>query len=135
MKRASHWKGGAFAIALSVLAASWAQATEPDAVLIMVEQSPCEWCEAWDEEISAIYPKTWEGRAAPLRRVDLHDPPADLAHLNLGRYTPTFILLVDGKERGRIRGYPGEDFFWGLLDEVLGEAGLTKATAPTQPNG
>ncbi len=26
-------------------------------------------------------------------------------------FTPTFVLLVDGQETGRITGYLGEDFF------------------------
>lgn len=34
-------------------------------------------------------------------------------------YTPTFILLEDGQEVGRIEGYPGEGFFWGLLGKML----------------
>jgi hypothetical protein len=27
--------------------------------------------------------------------------------------------VENGKEVGRIRGYPGEDFFWGLLQLLL----------------
>ena len=34
-------------------------------------------------------------------------------------YTPTFILVEGGQEIGRIEGYPGEDFFWGLLKMML----------------
>ena len=33
---------------------------------------------------------------------------------------PTFILIGDeGDELGRIEGYPGEDFFWSLLEAML----------------
>jgi hypothetical protein len=35
------------------------------------------------------------------------------------RFTPTFIVVQDGAEIGRIEGYPGEDFFWGLLGRIL----------------
>ena len=35
------------------------------------------------------------------------------------RFTPTFVLVDDGREIGRIEGYPGEDFFWGLLERLL----------------
>ena len=38
-------------------------------------------------------------------------------------FTPTFILVADGREAGRIEGYPGEDFFWGLLAKMLVETG------------
>jgi hypothetical protein len=34
-------------------------------------------------------------------------------------FTPTFVLMVDGVEASRIEGYPGEDFFWGLLGQML----------------
>jgi hypothetical protein len=33
-------------------------------------------------------------------------------------------LVVDGVEKGRIEGCPGEDFFWGLLAQILTRAGL-----------
>jgi hypothetical protein len=33
------------------------------------------------------------------------------------RYSPTFVVVMDGREIGRIEGYPGEAFFWGLLEK------------------
>lgn len=97
------------------------------AVLVMLKKQFCEWCAKWDEDIATIYPKTWEGRAAPLRRVDIHDDrPQDLTNVQYSRFTPTFILLVDGQEVGRITGYAGEDFFWGQLDELLSKAGIVE---------
>jgi hypothetical protein len=33
--------------------------------------------------------------------------------------TPTLALAEDGREIGRIVGYPGEDFFYGLLANLL----------------
>ncbi len=107
--------------ALLLSAASPARGAE----LVMVEQNACEWCETWNEEVGGIYEKTPEGRAAPLRRINIHDPlPADLAHLSRLIFTPTFVLVDKGKEIGRIQGYPGEDFFWGLLQQLLSKAGL-----------
>ncbi len=86
----------------------------------MFESDDCVWCEAWNEEIGPIYPKTTEGQRAPLRRVDIHGPrPHDLRDIEGVRFTPTFVLIDDhGREVGRINGYPGEDFFWGLLAEL-----------------
>ena len=90
------------------------------AELLMFEQDYCEWCDRWNEEIGVVYHKTEEGKAAPLRRVDIHsEPPADIRHIRMERFTPTFVLIENGKEVGRIRGYPGEDFFWGLLGQML----------------
>jgi len=88
--------------------------------LIMFEEDGCGWCERWNEEVGVIYHKTTEGKRAPLRRVDIHEPiPSELKFIVKGGYTPTFVLVDQGREIGRIRGYPGEDFFWGLLGKML----------------
>jgi hypothetical protein len=98
----------------------WAGAAQT-AQLVMLEESGCPWCERWNEEIGVIYHKTPEGKRARLRRIDIHAPlPDDLKFLVKGRYTPTFVLVENGREFGRIRGYPGENFFWGLLGKLLG---------------
>lgn len=86
----------------------------------MFEEAGCVWCAKWDAELSEIYPKTPEGRAAPLVRLDVHDViPKTLTLKSRPIYTPTFIVVDDGVEVGRIEGYPGEDFFWGLLARIL----------------
>mgnify|MGYP000034954967 FL=1 len=92
------------------------------AELVMLEQPGCVWCKRWNEEIGIAYPKTSEGRQAPLRRVDITDAwPQDLAGIPKERMTPTFILVADGVEIDRLRGYPGEHFFWPLLTDMLGK--------------
>jgi hypothetical protein len=99
-----------------VFAATPARAAE----LIMFERAACPWCEAFDREIAPIYPKTASGKRAPLRRVDIYGKlPADLAFVQVERITPVFVLVDNGRELGRIRGYPGEDHFWGLFDAMV----------------
>ncbi|MFT5798694.1 MAG: hypothetical protein ACI84R_002762 [Candidatus Azotimanducaceae bacterium] len=99
-----------------------------DTVLVMVEEQGCVWCERWNDEIAHIYPKTVEGKAAPLRRIDLHAPlPDDLTFSRSLHFTPTFVLMIDGQEANRIEGYPGEDFFWGLLSQMLTASGVEVA--------
>ncbi|SNR27739.1 hypothetical protein SAMN06265370_101422 [Puniceibacterium sediminis] len=88
----------------------------------MVEQPGCVYCGMWNEVIAPIYPKTPEGQFAPLIRADLRaGPPEGISFARKVTYTPTFILIADGQEQARIEGYPGEDFFWGLLDMILQE--------------
>mgnify|MGYP000678183139 CR=1 FL=1 len=90
------------------------------AELIMMEQPGCVWCKRWNEEVGEAYPKTEEGRLAPLRRVDITEPwPEDLAGIERERLTPSFVLVEDGVEIARLRGYPGAHFFWPLLGEML----------------
>ncbi|KNG92927.1 hypothetical protein [Pseudaestuariivita atlantica] len=112
-------KAGAVAL-IAVL--PFAAHAEP--YLLMAEEHGCYWCEKWNEEIAPIYPKTVEGRTAPLRRYDLHSETPDVVFERRVQYTPTFILVEDGKELGRIEGYPGEDFFWGLLTVMFQRAGI-----------
>ena len=92
----------------------------PAAEMLMLEQPGCAWCKRFNAEIAPAWPNTDEGKAAPLRRVDLHEPwPEDLKAIRPERLTPTFVLADNGKEIGRLRGYPGDEFFWVLLDEML----------------
>ena len=90
------------------------------AQLLMFEQDGCHWCEIWNDQISETYPKTFEGRTAPLKRIDIHaNIPNGIVLVSNPQFTPTFIVINAGEEIGRIEGYPGEDFFWGLLNEIL----------------
>jgi thioredoxin-related protein len=111
-----------FAVILLALVPAGARA---ETVLLMAEETGCVWCARWDAEISAIYPKTPEGRAAPLQRFDIHgQAPEGVAFKSRVRFTPTFVLVRDGLEIDRIEGYPGEDFFWGLLGLMLEQANV-----------
>ena len=87
--------------------------------LVMVEQTGCEWCARWDAEIAPAYPKTTEGKFAPLRRVDLRAMPTDLTLSRRVSFTPTFLIVENNQEIARLEGYPGEDFFWPLLGNLL----------------
>ena len=99
------------------------------AELVMFEQAGCVWCARFNAEIAPGYANSDEGKIAPLRRVDIHAPiPEDLADIPIERFTPTFVLMEDGKEYGRILGYPGDQFFWFRIDELL--ANLPKSVQP-----
>ncbi len=90
--------------------------------LMMVESDSCPWCARWHKEIGPAYPNSSEGKIAPLLLQDIHAPmPEGVELVSEPQFTPTFILLVDGKEVNRLEGYPGPDFFWGLLDKMLAE--------------
>ena len=90
------------------------------AELVVFEQKACVWCQRFDREIAPAYAKTTEGKRAPLRRVDIAKPlPEDLSFVVRERFTPVFVLVENGAEFGRIRGYPGETFFWGLLANLI----------------
>lgn len=125
------WSVNMFLRHLSLLIALLLPAASPAAAameLLMFEQPGCIYCARWDAEVSPEYSKTAEGRTAPLRRLDFHSPvPSDLTIERSPAFTPTFVLVVDGVERGRIEGYPGEDFFWTLLADLISMADETAA--------
>ncbi|MEL6782515.1 MAG: hypothetical protein AAFO51_09075 [Pseudomonadota bacterium] len=92
--------------------------------LLMAEEDGCYWCAKWNEEIAHIYPKTIEGQTAPLQRYDLHSETPAVSFEQRVHFTPTFVLVQNGAEVGRIEGYPGEDFFWGLLTLMFERANI-----------
>jgi len=112
-------KAVALALALTI-PPSMARA---EMTLLMFEERGCVWCARWTEDVGGEYPITPEGQAAPLRRIMIHEPlPEGIELVSRPRFTPTFVVVEDGVEIGRIEGYPGEDFFWGLLGQILDRA-------------
>ncbi len=104
--------------------------------LVMFSEAGCPWCALFHKEITPIYANTEEGKAAPLLEVDVTKPrPPELRHVGKIVYTPTFVL-IDGKGAivGRIEGYPGFDFFWQRLDELLEKMRARQARAGTNNN-
>ena len=125
MLMARSMTAAAVVLMVSVAVPESARAAE----LLVLEQPGCAWCARFNNEIAPGYPHTEEGRRAPLRRVDVTESwPADLAAIAPERLTPTFTLLSDdGREVARLRGYPGDNFFWPLLAEMLGKLGPVPA--------
>jgi hypothetical protein len=101
-----------------------AHASPGGAELLMFERQGCAWCIRWEREIAPIYPRTPEGRFAPLRRINVDNGAP--SHAQVGSrlnatvlYTPTFVLVENGREIGRITGYAGPEQFWGLLGKMM----------------
>lgn len=92
--------------------------------LLMIEQPGCAYCIAFNRDIAPIYAKTEHGKAAPLVHANLRDDmPADVQLSSQPFVTPTFILLgPDGQELSRLTGFPGEDFFWPYVSEMIADA-------------
>ena len=96
----------------------------------MIEDKSCPYCELWREEIGPGYGMTIEGKIAPIKIIHMTDtmPTGIDPHKPL-HYTPTFVLMVDDKEASRLLGYPGADFFYPHIQQMLKSAGLL----PSQP--
>jgi hypothetical protein len=142
MPRAMYVLFGHFAAIAALwvtIAAASAQSTE----LIMFEAPGCPWCKRWHAEVGPGYPKSDEGQRAPLRVLPIEKVSEAGATLSKPiSASPTFVLIDRGKEVGRIVGYPGADFFWPLLAELLAKMDRVphtdlgpKRNAPTQVAG
>jgi len=98
------------------------------AELIMVEQQGCYYCLEWKDQLGHIYPKTPEGKYAPLKTVDITEVDKLKGLQRDVIFTPTFVLMENDRELGRLEGYSSEDFFWELLEVILEKE--TEYTAP-----
>lgn len=93
--------------------------------LMMVTERTCEFCRAWRTQIAPGFAASGPGRMAPLFEVDLYGPyPDGLALARRPRLTPSFILLDDGFEIGRIEGYVGQRDFYPHLERMMAQAGV-----------
>jgi hypothetical protein len=99
----------------------WAGGPAIGAELLMFRRAGCSWCEAWDREVGAIYARTDLVRRAPVRMIDVDSEQPPVALRSRVIYTPTFVLAESGREVGRIEGYPGQDFFWGLVEQLIAQ--------------
>ena len=99
-----------------------ARAADSSGQLVMITSSHCPWCEAFEDDVGKGYDRTEEALIYPLRRHDFYEPmPDDLAHLTPATMTPTFIVVRDGAEVGRIIGYPGAELFWWRISEFTAQ--------------
>jgi len=88
--------------------------------LLMITSQSCPWCEAFEDEVGNGYDRTAEARILPLKRHDFYEKfPASLRFITPATMTPTFIIIKDGAEAGRIVGYPGQELFWWRLSEFV----------------
>ena len=102
------------------------------AELLMIHNPDCGFCRAFMEQVEPTYGETPEGKALPLRVLDVtrlgdvrwirDNHKAGLIDPIEG--TPTFIIW-DGEEFDRIAGYGGKDWFYTnlrvILEDFLGE--------------
>ena len=105
---------------LSVLVALLWPVTPHAAELLMFERDGCVWCQRWNQAVGPIYDKTGEAERLPLRRLNIDEQrSSDFTLVSTVVYTPTFVVMDNGREIGRITGYINDDAFWGLLGTLV----------------
>jgi len=88
--------------------------------LVFVTSDHCPFCKAWEREVGKIYGSTPYARQARLRRGGIAEVDSALSELATDIFgTPTFLILENNMEVGRIEGYQSSDlFFWALSEYI-----------------
>ncbi len=116
----------AFAL-LVVTAAATRAALDVDAAphstplqLIVMEAPGCAYCKVFRRDILPSFATSQRGKALPVRFLDVND--LEEANLTLNSsvdMVPTFVLVQDRREVGRIAGYVGRAAFSQLIRRLL----------------
>ena len=90
--------------------------------LVMVTSDYCPFCQAWERDVGAVYDKSPYAPSLPLTRVEMGaSMPAGVVLAAPVRGTPTFLIIRDGQEIDRQRGYDDAEMFWWWLSEYAAE--------------
>lgn len=118
------WAALAAGVLLFAAQATQALASE----LLMFDQPGCVHCQRWEREVGTLYDKTDEAKTLPLRRINIKAQKTSGVELaSPVRFTPTFVVVDQGREIGRITGYGNDDAFWGLLGILYAKLPLSQA--------
>ena len=117
-----HSRVASLTALLVLTIASFAPMAAIAAELVMFTRDGCPWCARFEREVAPVYALTAEGRQAPLQRVEVRPGGSRIPGLKEAVIAaPTFVLMDEGREIGRITGYAGDDAFWGLLGKMLAD--------------
>ena len=90
--------------------------------LVMVTSDHCPFCQAWERDVGVLYDKSPYAPSLPLKRVDIGSAMPEGVTLQspvLG--TPTFLIIHNGQEIDRQRGYDNAEMFWWWLSNHVAE--------------
>ena len=90
--------------------------------LVMVTSDHCPFCQAWERDIGVLYEKSPYAPSLPLTRVDVGSAmPEGVALQSPVLGTPTFLIIHNGQEIDRQRGYDNAEMFWWWLSDHAAE--------------
>ena len=93
-----------------------------DARLIMVTSEHCPYCQAWERDVGAVFNKSSYAAKLPLTRVEIgRKMPKNISLKKPIIGTPTFLIIRNGQEIDRQRGYVDEEIFYWWLSENMAE--------------
>ncbi|MGJ8686057.1 MAG: hypothetical protein ACSHWQ_01160 [Spongiibacteraceae bacterium] len=104
---------------ISSLSLGSAQAAE----LLYFKLHNCPACQAFERQAGTLYQRTYAANIAPIRDLymddDDHEQRITLLGISPPAIAPTFVLMHQNRELGRIVGYDQPSVFWSSLAELL----------------
>ena len=91
--------------------------------LVVIEADGCIFCEIFRSDVLPAYEASEQGKSMPVQFVDIND--MDTTHLEFKGavdIVPTFIVVKDRREVGRISGYVGPENFFHSINYLLASA-------------
>ena len=110
------------ALGIVLMLAALPHIASADTKLVMVTSDYCPFCQAWERDVGAVYDKSPYAPSLPLTRVDMGSAMPEGVTLQTPIVgTPTFLIIRDGQEIDRQRGYDDVEMFWWWLSEHAAE--------------
>ena len=91
--------------------------------LIVMEAEGCTYCDLFRRDVLPSYQASERAKDMPIRFLDINDATAEELGLDSPvDIVPTFVVLKDHKEVGRIPGYVGPEFFFHSINHLISSA-------------
>lgn len=91
--------------------------------LIVIEADGCIYCDLFRRDVLPSYQKSEQGQQMPVRFVDINDVDAATLKLSLPINTvPTFVVVKNRAEVGRVPGYVGPENFYHTINYIMASA-------------
>ena len=88
--------------------------------LIMITSEYCPYCQAWERDVGAVFNKSPYAAKLPLTRVEIGSKmPNNILLRKPIVGTPTFVIIRNGEEIDRQRGYVDREIFYWWLSEHM----------------
>lgn len=90
--------------------------------LVVLEADGCTYCSLFRRDVLPSYQTSERAKDVPIRFIDVNDVPATMQLDTPVDIVPTFVVLKQNKEVGRIPGYVGPENFFHSINYLLGSA-------------
>lgn len=92
--------------------------------LVVLEAPGCTYCGLFRRDVLPSYQASERAKEMPIRFVDINDDAANALGLDGPvDVVPTFVVLKNNSEVGRIPGYTGPELFFHTINHLIAGAG------------